>query len=68
MKQGILNMQGKIFKNQCRLYLAEDYKISLAEYESLEEDHSIYNALGGNHDGDALFAMVEEKIKKDLSE
>jgi chaperonin cofactor prefoldin len=61
-------MQGKIFKNQCRDYLNETHKVTLAEYESLEEDHAVYNSLDGNHEGDALFNMVEEKIKRDLSE
>jgi chaperonin cofactor prefoldin len=61
-------MQEKIFKNQCRAYLEEGYKISLAEFEALDADHDTYNSLGGNHDGDALFEMVKQKVAKDLSE
>jgi hypothetical protein len=29
-------------------------------------DHIVYNKLGGNHEGDALFSMVEAKYKNTI--
>lgn len=56
-------MQGRNFKNDCKKLLDTNHTITLQEYEALLQDHTIYNSLGGNHEGDALFSMVEAKYK-----
>lgn len=68
MKSGILSIQKRNFKQECKELLKEDKNISLEEFESLQEEHNIYNSLGGNHDGDMLFKMVEKKISSSLAE
>lgn len=68
LKKGILSIQGKSFKHECRELLKEEHEISLEEFEMLQEDHNIYNSLGGNHDGDTLFKMVENKTSINLTD
>lgn len=67
MKSGILSIQKKNFKQECRELLKEDHVITLEEFESIQDEHNIYNSLGGNHDGDTLFEMVEKKATNDLT-
>lgn len=66
VKKGTLAMQGKEFKEQCAFLLDPAHEITLIEYENIVSDHEAYHALGGNHEGDAFFRMVEAKFKKDL--
>lgn len=66
VRDGVLVIQGRAFKDDCHKLLEPDHIISLIEYENMLTEHAIYNALGGNHEGDALFHMVETKFKKDL--
>ena len=66
VKSGILNLQGKTFKQECRKALEEEENISIEEFERIQADHDVYNGLGGNHDGDNLFALVEHKYKNKL--
>lgn len=40
----------------------------MEEFESITDDHTTYNALGGNHDGDTLFEMVKRKAGKNLAD
>lgn len=61
LSKGILAVQGKEFKAECRALLEPGHVITLEEYEQIVEDHDAYHALGGNHKGDALFASVEQK-------
>lgn len=68
MKTGILSLQGRIFKRECRQLLEPEHIITLQEYEAICAEHITYNSLGGNHQGDALFAMVEQKYKNILLE
>lgn len=68
IKSGILSIQKKIFKQECRELLREGRILTLEEFEALQEEHNIYNSLGGNHDGDALFGMVREKATNQLSD
>lgn len=63
VQNGVLSMQGRNFKNDCKKLLDTNHTITLQEYEALLQDHTIYNSLGGNHEGDALFSMVEAKYK-----
>jgi len=46
--------------------LKPDHVINYKEYEQLVADHVVYNQLGGNHEGDALFSMVEAKYKNTI--
>ncbi len=66
LRGGMLSIQGRNFKNDCHKLLKADHVIDLKEYESLLADHIAYNKLGGNHEGDALFRMVEAKYKNTI--
>lgn len=66
VRDGMLSMQGRNFKNDCHKLLKKDHIIDVKEYEQLLNDHIIYNKLGGNHEGDALFSMVEAKYKNTI--
>lgn len=65
---GILSMQGKEFRANCRKLLAEDHIITLDEWEELDKDHMAYNGLGGNHKGDHLFSLVKKKVEAGFAE
>ena len=65
---GVLSMQGKEFRNNCRKLLAEDHVITLDELEELDKDHIAYNGLGGNHKGDHLFSLVKKKVEAGFAE
>lgn len=65
---GVLSMQGKEFRNNCRKLLAEDHVIALDEWEELDKDHTAYNGLGGNHKGDHLFSLVKKKVEAGFAE
>lgn len=67
VQSGVLSIQGKQFKDDCRELLKADHIITLDEFEEIEADHEAYNGLGGNHNGDKLFQMVEAKFKNSLS-
>ena len=61
LKSGLLNVQRKNFMEFCYFLLEPDHIITKEEYENIEEDHEVYNALDGNHKGDELFRVVSEK-------
>ena len=65
---GVLSMQGKEFRNNCRKLLAEDHVITLDEWEELDKDHMAYNGLGGIHEGDHLFSLVKKKVEAGFAE
>lgn len=65
-KAGILSMQGKQFRDECDRLLEDGHVITLEEWEQLFSDHEVYNSLGGNHNGDMKFKLVEEKFKSAL--
>ena len=67
VSSGVLSIQGKQFRNDCRVLLNPDHEITLDEFEEIESDHETYNKMGGNHTGDKLFQMVEAKFKNSLS-
>lgn len=67
LQKGMLSVQGRAFKEDCRKLLRPDHKITIDEYESLVEDHDVYNNLGGNHRGDALFKSVMKKWNHQLN-
>jgi hypothetical protein len=64
LKQGVLSIQGKQFKDNCRRLLEQGHEITLDEYRMCCEEHDIYNKLSGNHDGDTLFNLVSKKAEK----
>ena len=66
LKRGLLSVQGRQFKADCKKLLSEDHIISFDEYQQITEDHQAYHDLGGNHNGDALFDLVKKKAEKEL--
>lgn len=66
LRNGILSIQGRAFKNECHRLLKDNHVIDVKEYESLLAEHIVYNNLGGNHEGDALFSMVEVKYRNTI--
>lgn len=64
LKQGLLSIQGHQFRSMCCELLNPDHDITLDEYEQITTDHDIYNSLGGNHRGDNLFKLVEQKVQQ----
>lgn len=67
LSQGMLSIQGRQFRADCRQLLREGHIISLDEYEELESDFDTYKALGGNHTGDALHTAVQEKFQSQVT-
>lgn len=63
----LLSVQGNQFKDRCKFMLKKEHEVTVEEYEDLAKDHEIYNALGGNHNGDELFAMVKAKFQSEIS-
>ena len=66
IKEGMLSVEGRAFRNECRRLLQDDHIITLKEYETIVSEHITYNKLGGNHEGDALFSMVVVKYENTL--
>lgn len=67
IKSGILWIQGTKFKANCKDLLRPDIEIDVETFEELEAEHTVYNSLGGNHDGDQLFDLVREKFAHDIT-
>ena len=63
LKAGLLSIQGRTFKSNCRRLLDPGHDISLEEYEEITKDHDAYNSLGGNHNGDQLYQLVRKKVE-----
>ena len=68
LKKGLLSIQGKEFRANCRKLLEEGHEITLDEWEEIDADHEAYNGLGGNHKGDQLYALVKKKAEKILTD
>lgn len=64
--EGLLSVQGREFRRQCRKLLEKGYIISDEEYEQVITDHKAYKGLGGNHTGDKLYELVLEKYKNQV--
>lgn len=64
--EGVLNVQGVAFKRKCRELLNQQTPITEEQYETLMNDHTTYNKLGGNHEGDQLFKLVSAKYEGQL--
>jgi hypothetical protein len=46
--------------------LEEGHEITIEEFKDLDKDHDVYNALGGNHNGDHLYDLVKKKVENKL--
>lgn len=68
MRGDVLIIEGAYFRNECRKLLKEDHIITNAEFNIITVQHTAYNNLGGNHEGDALYEMVKAKHQKHLVE
>lgn len=66
LKEGVLSIQQKGFKTMCRKLLQSPDPITYDQYDSIVNEHRIYNNLGGNHDGDELFRLVTIKYQNGL--
>lgn len=67
LRMGILSIQGKNFCADCQRLLEDGHVITLDEFQSIDQDHEAYNALGGNHNGDHLFELVKRKAENNLT-
>lgn len=67
IKGGLLSLEGRNFKEDCRRLLMPGHIITLAEYEAIQAEHIVYNNLGGNHEGDGLYSMVMTKYQNTLN-
>lgn len=67
LRGGLLSVQGREFKTDCRYLLSEGHKITLSEYENINEEYRVYKTLMGNHEGDALYKMVVTKYEQSLN-
>lgn len=67
VRKGMLSIEGRAFISECRRLLEADHVITFDEYRKLQKEHTTYNDLGGNHDGDLLFEMVTTKYKKTVA-
>lgn len=66
IREGMLSVEGRAFRNECRRLLENDHIITFNEYEAILAEHITYNNLGGNHEGDGLFSMVQAKYQNQL--
>lgn len=64
LKRGLLSIQGRQFKADCKKLLTEGHTITFEEFQQINEDHQAYHDLGGNHNGDTLFDLVKKKAEK----
>ncbi len=67
LTEGMLSIQGRQFKDECRALLKDNHIITLQEFENLSNEHRIYNCLKGNHEGDSLFSLVKVKYEAGLA-
>lgn len=59
----ILYLQRKDFLRSCEELLTPGREITFDEYNAIQEDHEVYNKLGGNHRGDTLFKDIQDKYR-----
>lgn len=67
LQKDVLDIEGSYFRNECRKLLEEGHVITNEEFNTITIQHTAYNNLGGNHEGDALYLMVKEKHKEHLT-
>lgn len=59
---GVLSIQGQTFRQTCRRLLEPSHIITIEEFEQVTRDHGVYNSLGGNSIGDAMYEQVKKKF------
>ena len=65
-KKDILDIEGEYFRDECRKLLVDGHIISDKEFTTITKQHTAYNNIGGNHEGDSLYEMVESRYKKQI--
>ena len=65
-KKDILDIEGEYFREECRKLLVDDHTITDKEFTIITKQHTAYNNIGGNHEGDSLYDMVENKYKNQI--
>lgn len=66
LQNGVLSIQGRAFKQDCRELLKNDHEISLNEYIAIKQEYKVYKQLGGNGEGHSLYDLVKIKYEKNL--
>lgn len=62
MKQGMqIMLRGQLYK--WHDYLRDKPHITVNEFREVDEIHTVYKSLGGNHTGDELYAELKQKGK-----
>lgn len=67
VKRGVLSLQGHQFIDDCHELLDPNHVITLDEYEYITDEHMVYNSLGGNHNGDKLYNLIERKVSENTA-
>ena len=68
IKDDVLSIEGAYFRSECRRLLKKDHVITEEEFNTISVEHAAYKSLGGNHEGDTMFNMIETKYKVSLKE
>lgn len=63
LKKGILSIHKRDFIRMCSELLDPEHELTLDEYRQCSDEHEVYNHLGGNHDGDRLFSLIQKKAE-----
>lgn len=66
LKDGVLSIQKQQFMDECKALINQESPIEFEQYEKITKEHQVYNALGGNHDGDELYKLVFNKYSGQL--
>lgn len=66
IKQGTLALWKKVYFDDCRRLLETGHIITYDEFNHISSEHDIYNQLGGNHEGDEMFANITHKYRTGL--
>lgn len=61
LRQGILALQKELFLKEGRDLLDPGHIITYDEFMAYTQQHLVYNGLGGNHEGDEQFSLVQTK-------
>lgn len=66
LRQGILALQKELFLKEGRDLLDSNHTITYEEFMAYTQQHLVYNGLGGNHEGDEQFSLVQIKYHTGL--
>lgn len=68
IRKGVLALWRKVFLEDGRVLLEDSHIITYDEFMDYTNEHDVYNALGGNHEGDSQFALVKAKYESRLKQ